>query len=141
MDGFELSPELLRAIAPDVNPDKAQVKFDAKGTLHVLQRGDSGQLVKDYALKHVEESIKEDTGPSRSDRLSELRNRNKAWRRLFRVTLLSIGSLILPCLYIVHKDFMINVGDFVTLIIWLICVLFIAIYGLIWLIRNKWFVT
>lgn len=137
MDGFDLSPELLKAIAPDVDPEKAQIKFDDKGTLHVLHRGDNGQLVKDYALNHIEESIKEDNGPSKSDRLNELRNKNKMWRRLFRVMLLSVGSLIIPCLYILNKGFEISVGDFITLIVWLLCVLCIAIYGLIWLIRNR----
>lgn len=137
MNDFELSPELLKAIAPDVNPEKVQIKFDDRGTLHVLQRGDNGQLIKDYALNHIEESIKEDNGPSKSDRLNELRSRNRTWRRLFRFMLLSIGSLIIPCLHIVNKGFEISVGDFITLIVWLTCVLLITIYGLIWLIRNR----
>ena len=137
MDDFELSPELLKAIAPDINPEKAQIKFDDRGTLQVLHRGDNGQLIKDYALNHIEESIKEDAGPSKSDRLSILRNKNKIFRRLFRVTLLSLSSLVVPCLYLLYKDFKISVGDFITLIIWLLCVLFITIYGLIWLIRNR----
>ena len=57
-DGFDLSPELLEAIAPNVNPEDAQIKFDDMGTLHVLERDKEGSLKNDYALKHIEEALR-----------------------------------------------------------------------------------
>ena len=134
---FELSPELLRAIAPDVDPNKAQIKFDAKGTLHVLQRGDDGQLINDYALKHIEDKIQEETGPSKSDRLSTMKSKNKFWKLIFRLFTLSFIGFILPCLYMIYKSFNVSLYEYLSILIYYGCVISVSTYMFIWLIRNK----
>lgn len=111
---FELSPELLQAIAPNVRPEDAQIKFDAKGTLHVLERGSNGQLKHDYALKHVEETIQREQGNSKHEDLLLKKQDNKESRYLYLGILLSVACMIFECLYFVMNSATIELSVLIT---------------------------
>lgn len=113
---FELSPELLKAIAPDANPKNTQIKFDDKGTLHVLERGNDGKLLKDYALKHTEEKIKQEQGNSKKEELLLKKEDNKESRYLYFGILLSVVLMLFECNYYVSSNGTVELGVLITVL-------------------------
>lgn len=99
-ESFSISPELLKAINPDASPD-AQIKFDDKGTMHILNRDKSGKLIKDYALQHVQEQQSE-LYESVILRVNELREKSKYYKFLYILILIFLGSLTSVALVILH---------------------------------------
>lgn len=134
--GFDLSPELLEAISPGVSKENAQLKFDDAGTLHVLERNADGKLLKDYALKHIEEQINEDAGHSRFDDLELKKKDNSEWKFYFRILLASVSALLVPCVYMVYKGFKIEPSIYITIFVWIACCLSISMYVVVKLIRK-----
>lgn len=135
-DNFELSPELLEAIAPSVDPKKAQIKFDAAGTLHVLERGDDGSLRNDYALKHVEEKIREDTKRTKIEQLNEKKADNRNSRAYYTLLLISVIILMLSIVYVTYTQITTDVGTIITCGILIICSMLCICFSLWHLVKS-----
>jgi hypothetical protein len=99
-ESFSLSPELLKAVNPEASVD-AQVKFDDKGTMHILNRDKSGKLIKDYALQHVQEQQSE-LYESAILRVNEIHEKTKYYKFLFILILIFLGALTSIALVIIH---------------------------------------
>ena len=99
-ESFSISPELLKAINPEASVN-AQIKFDDKGTMHILDRDNSGKLIKDYALQHVQEQQSE-LYESAILRVNEVHEKSMYYRFLFILILIFLGSLTSLALIILH---------------------------------------
>lgn len=138
-DDFELSPELLEAIAPEVDPRNAQVKFDAAGTLHVLERGSDGSLKNDYAVKHIEEQIRYNYKETRNEQLKEKKADNKDSRIYYIVLFVSTVIMLSAITYLAYSKLQISYNAIVTTAITITCSFVCICYSLVHLIK-KYFV-
>lgn len=125
---FDLSPELLKAIAPNADPEKAQIKFDDAGTLHVLERRSDGALLHDYALKHVEEKIQQEQGNTKSEELKLLKQSNATSKYYYLAILLSIMVLLFECIYYVENIETISLAVLISSLAGMLLAIGIMIY-------------
>ena len=137
-DGFDLSPELLEAIAPNVNPEDAQIKFDDMGTLHVLERDKEGSLKNDYALKDIEEKIVEDNGTPKNEQLRIKKADNNDSRAFYVILLVDILFITVSLVYLVQIQFNVKLETLVSFMFSIIGLLLCAIYC-IWHLIKKYF--
>jgi len=88
-DGIMLSKELLNAIAPGAS-QRAYLKFDDYGTLHILDRNEDGSLRKDY---YVEKVIEQEgySGPSRKEEMDAVIRKKKYYNGLFIFALVGLA--------------------------------------------------
>lgn len=138
-DDFELSPELLEAIAPGVDTKNAQVKFDAAGTLHVLERGSDGSLKNDYALKHIEEQVRDNYRETKNEQLKEKKADNKNSRMYYVVLFVSTVCLLSAITYLAYSKLQISYNVIITTTILILCSSVCICYSLVRLIK-KYFV-
>lgn len=138
-DDFELSPELLEVIAPGVDSRNAQVKFDAAGTLHVLERGSDGSLKNDYAVKHIEEQIRYNYKETRNEQLKEKKADNKNSRMYYFVLFVSTIVMLSAVIYLSYSKLQISYNVIITIAITIICSSICICYSLVHLIK-KYFV-
>lgn len=137
-DDFDLSPELLEVIAPNVNPEDAQIKFDDMGTLHVLERDKEGSLKNDYALKHIEEKIVEDNGIPKNEQLRIKKADNKDSRVFYVILAIDLLFITVSLIYLVQVQFNVRLETLVSFILSIIGLLLCAIYC-IWHLIRKYF--
>ena len=128
---FDLSPELLKAIAPNADPEKAQIKFDDAGTLHVLERSNDGALLHDYALKHVEEKIQQEQGNTKSEELRLLKQSNKVSRYYYLAILLSVIVLLFECIYYVENIKTISLAVLISSFTGILLAIGVIIYSVV----------
>ena len=99
-ESFSLSPDLMKAIAPNASSN-AYVKFDDKGTLHVMERDKEGKLMKDYALQRMVESVTPQY-PSKREEISKIHEKSKYYKILYILILVMLGLLCSISLIIIH---------------------------------------
>lgn len=90
--GITLSLDLLRAIYPTATEDMT-VEFDANGTLHLIQRDDDGNDVKDVEV--LPKTIVDTSDiPSMHERIESTRKKALKWKVVYCLCLGALASLL-----------------------------------------------
>lgn len=87
---------------------RQEIKFDAKGTLHMMCRNDDGKLIKDYPVKNTPENIitpsyynevKSDYNKQHEEFLKQNRKSNT----ILSILVITLGLLAVGAFYMLYK--------------------------------------
>ena len=104
---IELGDEIMSLAGISVNQPEdttdSSVKFDTKGSLHVMCRNDDGKLLKDILINNELKKLNNDDYNSILADVDAIKKSNKRSRIMFNTIVSGITILLLLCLTILSK--------------------------------------